>query len=100
MNVRFYLFVTLSVWLVLSIIAAWIYYHLRAGKLYGRSWEAIRARVIPIDRGNLRIVALDLLGEADELDRRDGPVNLTRRKSWSSSAVSKDWRQFKETVRL
>jgi hypothetical protein len=76
MNVRFYLFVTLSVWVVLSIIAAWIYYHLRAGKLYGRSWETILARVIPLDRGNLRIVALDLLGEADELDRRDGPCEL------------------------
>lgn len=76
MNQRFYLFVTLLVWVVASIIAAWIYYYLRSRKLYGQSWETILARVIPIDRENLRIVALDLLGDADQLDRRDGPCEL------------------------
>jgi hypothetical protein len=76
MNERFYLFVTLLVWVVASIITAWIYYYLRSRKLHGKSWETILARVIPIDRGNLRIVALDLLGDADELDRRDGPCEL------------------------
>lgn len=76
MNERFYLFVTLLVLLVVFLIAAWIYYHLRARRLYGRGWEAILARVIPIDRQNLSIVALDLLGEAEGLDQRDGPCEL------------------------
>jgi hypothetical protein len=76
MNERFYFFVALVVLIVASLIAAWIYYHLRARRLYGQSWEAILARVIPIDKGNLRIVALDLLGQADGLDHRDGPCEL------------------------
>ena len=76
MNERFYLFVTLLVLVILSLIAAWIYYYLRVRRLYGQSWEAILARLVPIDKGNLRIVALDLLGEADRLDRRDGPCEL------------------------
>lgn len=76
MNARLYLFVALLAWVVMSLIAAWIYYHLRARKLYGQRWEAILARLLPIDKRNLRIVALDLLGEADGLDRRDGPCEL------------------------
>jgi hypothetical protein len=76
MNERFYLFVALVLLVVAFLIAAWIYYYLRARRLYGQSWEAILARVVPIDKGNLSIVALDLLGEADRLDRRDGPCEL------------------------
>lgn len=76
MNGRLYLFVALLVLVVVSLIAAWIYYHLRARKLYGQNWETVLARLLPIDKGNLRIVALDLLGEADGLDRRDGPCEL------------------------
>jgi hypothetical protein len=76
MNERFYLFVTLLALVVVSLVAALIYHHLRARRLYGQSWQAIIARLIPIDKGNLRIVALDLLGEADGLDRRDGPCEL------------------------
>ncbi len=76
MNERFFLFVTLFVLVVVSLIAAWIYYHLRARRLYSQNWETILARVTPIDRGNLKIVALDLLGDARELDRRDGPCEL------------------------
>lgn len=76
MNERFYLFVALLVLVILSLTAAWIYYHLRARRLYGQTWEDILARVIPIDKGSVRIVALDLLGEADGLDRRDGPCEL------------------------
>jgi hypothetical protein len=76
MNERFYLFVAFVLLVVASLIAGWIYYHLRARRLYGQNWEAILARVIPIDKRRLRIVALDLLGEADVLDRRDGPCEL------------------------
>jgi hypothetical protein len=76
MNERFYLFLTLLMLLVVSLIAVWIYFHLQVRRLYGRSWEAILARVIPIDKGNLKTVALDLLGDADGLDRRDGPCEL------------------------
>ena len=60
MNERLYLFVTLLVLIVATLIAAWIYYHVRARRLYGQTWEDILARVIPVDKGNLRIVALDL----------------------------------------
>lgn len=76
MNGRLYLFVALLAWVVLSLTAAWIYYHLRVRRLYGQSWEAILARVMPVDKENLRLVALDLLGEADSLDHRDGPCDL------------------------
>ena len=76
MNGRLYLFVALLVWVVVSLVAAWIYYHLRARRLHGQSWEAILAKLVPIDKQNLRIVALDLLGGADGLERRDGPCEL------------------------
>lgn len=76
MNARFYLFVALLIWVVVSLIAAWIYYHLRARRLYGQDWESILARVMPIDKGNLRLVALDLLGDANALDHQDGPCDL------------------------
>ncbi|HZQ41928.1 MAG TPA: hypothetical protein VFA99_01680 [Acidobacteriaceae bacterium] len=76
MNERLYLFLALLMLVVVSLIVAWIYYHLRIRKLYGQNWQTILARVIPINTGNLKIVALDLLGEADRLDRRDGPCDL------------------------
>ncbi|HTV08680.1 MAG TPA: hypothetical protein VMD97_06530 [Candidatus Aquilonibacter sp.] len=76
MNERLYLFITLVVLLVTALTSVWIYYHRRARKLYGQSWESILARVTPIDKRNLRTVAFDLLGEADRLDRPDGPCEL------------------------
>lgn len=76
MNERFYFFVAFLLLVVASLVAAWVYSHLRARRLYGQSSEAILARVIPLDRGNLRTVALDLLGDAERIDRRDGPCDL------------------------
>jgi hypothetical protein len=76
MNVRFYLFVALLLLVVASLIIVWIYSHLRARTLYAQSWEAILARVVPLNRENLKIVALDLLGDADGLNERDGPCEL------------------------
>jgi hypothetical protein len=76
MNERFYCFVALVLLVAASLIAAWIYYHLRARRLYGQSWETILTRVTPIDSGNLRIVALDLLGDEGGLNCKDGSSEL------------------------
>ena len=76
MNERLYLFVALLVLVVAGLAATWIYFHFRARRLYGQTWQGILAGLVPIDKGNLRIVALDLLGEGDGLDRRNGPCEL------------------------
>lgn len=76
MNERLYLFVVSVVVVVASLITVWIFYHLRARRLSAKSWQSILSRIIPVDKGNLRIVALDLIGEADTIDRRDGQCAL------------------------
>jgi hypothetical protein len=76
MNERFDLFLSLLLLVVGSLIAAWTYYHLRARRFHDQGWEAMLARVVPLDKGSLRIVALDLLGDADGLNERDGPCEL------------------------
>ena len=76
MTERLYFFIAFVLLVVASLAAVWIYYHLRARRLYGQDWEAILARIVPVDRGNLKIIATDLLGDADGLDRRDGPCEM------------------------
>jgi hypothetical protein len=76
MTERLYFFVAFVLLVVASLVAVWIYYHLRARRLYGQGWEAILARIVPLDRSSLRTIATDLLGDAKVLDQRDGPCEM------------------------
>ena len=76
MTERLYFFVAFLLWVVASLVAVWIYAHLRARRVYGQGWEAMLARIVPVDSGSLKIIATDLLGDAEGLDQRDGPCEM------------------------
>jgi hypothetical protein len=76
MNERFSIFVMLLLLLVASLLATWIYFQIRARRLFGQDWKSILSKVTPIDRKNLTIVALDLLGDGDGLNGCEGSCEL------------------------
>jgi hypothetical protein len=59
-----------------SLIALWIYYHLRAQRLFGQNLETTPSRVLPLDSTKLRMVALDLIGDAERLNCKGGSCEL------------------------
>jgi hypothetical protein len=76
MNHRLYLFLCAVLLVVASLTSLWIYFHLRSRRLYSEDWEAILAKVVPVDKEKLRIVAADLLGDRDDLNQRGGPCEM------------------------
>jgi hypothetical protein len=59
-------FVALAVLFFVVLIVTAFRYYLRSRRLAEESWEDILKRLTRVDRDNIAIVALDVLGESDE----------------------------------
>ncbi len=76
MNGRLYLFLVLLMLQMASLIAIWIYYHLRSRRLFGQDWDTTLSRVVPLDSTKLKMVALDLIGDVERFNCIDGRCEL------------------------